>query len=1238
MTVVNKKIFFLISQYKYLLGIVIALTIFRFWLGRAVGFGILIDAYYDDALMIRYANMTEHFITQNLGYNDLLLKDMGFPLFLKFVQYSGLAYTDVLTLLWIFAAIAFVSFFVMLTGMKQQTLLLAVYSYVLFFPMAFTYAGVRLYRNAPLMPLYFIVITMMAILFVLYWGKIKARFRNLLLFNFFLGLLFTLVFYFKEDGIWLLLCLIAISILCFAKVILDKFDFKLKLKHFAVLVMPFIIFSAVTVAYKQINQNYFGVYLINNRTEGELGRFVKLIYKIKSDERDGKHWAPTDALLQAFAASETLNKSESLKDTILHTFWFEGDIVKNPIHGDFLTWVMHSALKDSGQCNSFFEQEEYLKKVNDELDKAFDNGILQKDDKFQIVSSMGGRNLKEIFDLRKIIGKIYRSFVIFAWDNEPFALEKKIYLEKGFEIDQEKMDLYRELNLQVSAITNTDVFELNPDYTTANVIVEFLLIVYSAVNSVLFILAFGGIILFLIKLFKKELSYSEVLVFTVTFSEFVLSFVLCLSIAWFVDFLFSSATISNEFGIHPLLTATFFPSAATFYGIGIPPFLAAFEICGSCLFYKIFVQSESTLPIMNFIERIFVKRWTIGAFFILIFTALEIHGSSISIYADILAHPELSDIILGKYRPIRSDEWIVFTPFAFSQYFTNFSFVSDIVRAELTNMFMTYGQAVWHPAIIFRPAQIGYLFFDAGSGLAFFWMSRLVILFLVSFEFARLILQVSKKLSVIYAIMIAFSPLAQWWWSVNSIAEILAAGQGVVICWKLYLENFESQKRFLFVAGFLFCSGVFIFGIYPAWQVTFGYVFLLCLIAISFNQKNALQSLWRDKIFWLAGSVIVLAPIIQAVYISRDMIELQMATEYPGRRFTLGGNLPINFLPFILFGYGLDILLPFKDITNSFLNNCEAATFFSMAPLGWLIFFYLRFYQKQKDLLMTLLFCLTIFFTVWEFIELPAFLAKFSFLSMTTSGRLQSALDFAQLLIVFRGLTLIKNFPNIFSRFFISVVITISSMMSIHNFIPECFGVKSGFVTFAFITLSIFLFLSPMNKKNFAVLAVLMLGIGATVNPINKGVDVIYKMPAGQKISEIVQQETSAGQKKSLWLVVNGGVGLNNFPIMFGAPTINSTNVYPVLERWKKIDTEGNNFKIYNRYAHIDVELQNNLSTEFVLKSPDNFSLQLNPADLKTLEVKYIFSRNGELEKFSTPQIKIQKIFEDAGSFVYEVN
>ena len=366
------------------------------------------------------------------------------------------------------------------------------------------------------------------------------------------------------------------------------------------------------------------------------------------------------------------------------------------------------------------------------------------------------------------------------------------------------------------------------------------------------------------------------------------------------------------------------------------------------------------------------------------------------------------------------------------------------------------------------------------------------------------------------------------------------------------------------------------------------------------------------------------------------MIELQMATEYPGRRFSLGGTLSLPFtIGLIMGGYGIDVILPFEEVLKA-TNNCEAASFFTMAPLGWLIFFYLHFKLKQKDLLLIFLFGITIFYMVWEFAGIPAWLAKISLLSTAPDNRVRSAIDFAMLIMLFRSLTLIKNFPAPFLRLILADVIAILPIIAIYNFLPEWFDIKKGFLVFIFTSLSIFLILTPMNKKNFVVLAILMLGIGATVNPINKGVDVIYKMPVGQKISEIVQQEVDAGQKKSLWISEGGSDALNDIPIMYGAPTINSVNFYPVFERWKKIDPEEMQKTIYNRYAHINLTLTNEM-TNFNLVGGDLFDLHLNVNDLPVLEVHYVFSRNSELENFSTPQIKIRKIFEDAGSFIYEV-
>lgn len=81
--------------------------------------------------------------------------------------------------------------------------------------------------------------------------------------------------------------------------------------------------------------------------------------------------------------------------------------------------------------------------------------------------------------------------------------------------------------------------------------------------------------------------------------------------------------------------------------------------------------------------------------------------------------------------------------------------------------------------------------------------------------------------------------------------------------------------------------------------------------------------------------IVTFAPIAHAVCSSWDMIEIMRATEYPGKRFDLGGSMSPIFQMF----YGAGSLLPICNTESSgATNNCEAATFFSMAPLGLIVF------------------------------------------------------------------------------------------------------------------------------------------------------------------------------------------------------------------------------------------------------------------------------------------------------------
>ena len=556
----NEKIFYFAAT---------ALFFIRIWLGRTAGVFIEIFQYYDDMLLVNYADFEGHFSGENLPTNLALLKDMGYPIFLHLVKISGLSYVDWLSVTWLVAAIMTVIFFKELTGNKNKKIWLLIFAYVLFQPVAFTYIGLRIYRNAILTQFYLVTLEMLAIIFLFYFREQLFHFKKIFLWSFALGIIFSWTYYLKEDGIWLLICLVAVIAICSMKIFFSTTNKQKKILSAIALILPLIIFASVTNYYKSVNEKYFGVSLINNRTEGELGKFCKLIYKIKSDERSTEIWAPTDAILQAFEVSETLRRNETLKEKILHTDWFNGDIVKNPIRGDFLTWVMTEELKNSGVSHNPVEQENFLRQVNLELETAFAEGILQKDDRIQLVSSMGGKTWLEIFDLKSLMFEIYYAH-IFCPDGSYGIISSQpeyVWYSYNSEVNQKKdlRDKFVAQVKKVSSTTNMNFFAKNENSETAATLIKILRKIYGVLNFILFVIGLAGIFLSL----KNFLREKEI--FTIGICSFLLSGVYSFAISWFADFLHQGLLIT--------------------YSCGIISMLIIFELAGGFLFYKFWFRN-----------------------------------------------------------------------------------------------------------------------------------------------------------------------------------------------------------------------------------------------------------------------------------------------------------------------------------------------------------------------------------------------------------------------------------------------------------------------------------------------------------------------------------------------------------------------------------------------------------------------------------------------------------------------
>ena len=530
--------------------LLVLLLIFRVWLGEKVGNQFYASQVYDDQLLIRYAYLPSHFFEPNI---DSLLKTMSYPLFLSFVKVSGLSYTFVLSCVWCCTALYFGSVFYRISD-KNKIIGWVSFAYILFFPTAFElWQGTRLYRNAIIAPF---VIMLFSYLLIITWKNIKSKISYLdIIISIIFGVLFSFTYYIKEDGLWILACLL-FAILVNTIIEIIKFVKNRRGKRFTMILLtiwiPIFVFIGITGIYKCVNNYYFGVSEVETRNGGNLGEFVSLIYKIESTDRNNVVWAPKDAVDKAWNASPTLQKMPDLYESITHTPWYSQDIEKHPIQGDFLTWVLRTALNDTGRWTNEREVDALFNKVNEEIKDAFDKGELQKDSRIQLLSSAGGKSIQEILNLNPLIVQEYIGAVqLNGYESGAGAVaevEPREIAEAGRNLTH------------ISYLTDYSKKEIS------GVVIGFINIVfmvYSIINTLLFISVMLGIILFLIILVNqiKEKSIGTVNVFLGLGCLIFLgiSFAYAFAIAWFSDFLFVA-------GIQPL--------TLNFYSIGLPAILS----------------------------------------------------------------------------------------------------------------------------------------------------------------------------------------------------------------------------------------------------------------------------------------------------------------------------------------------------------------------------------------------------------------------------------------------------------------------------------------------------------------------------------------------------------------------------------------------------------------------------------------------------------------------------------------
>ena len=635
------------------------------------------------------------------------------------------------------------------------------------------------------------------------------------------------------------------------------------------------------------------------------------------------------------------------------------------------------------------------------------------------------------------------------------------------------------------------------------------------------------------------------------------------------------------------------------------------------------------------VQFVYKRRYYAAALVCALGILLQLHGASINYWSNIYGasvYDEIPTNVFGTTRAVRGDDWAAFTSMAFSQEYNDYGYLTDRIGIHDKDVSIVYGQPVKSIAGLFRPELWGYILLGSVRGLSFFWIVRAVALFMVSWEFGRLITGNKRRLSMIYAAGVLLSPVVQWWYGTNGLIEMLVFGQLAVLLLEQFFHMPSVKKRILLCTGICYCGVCYALVFYPAWQIPFTYVFLFMVIWL-FAKYRKFPFSKVDIPIWIGNLAVFGGMCLFALINSRDAIETTIHTVYPGSRFSTGGGAWQQ-----IFCYWSNIFLPHNTDIPLATNVCEVAGFTDLAPFGIILAVLLLIQagrrKEKKDFLLLLLTGFVLAGLVWYTVGFPSWLCRIMLLFPVTSFRGLTAIQFAQWILLIRALSLkkegLKPVVAIPLAAFAAVLMYTASKSWIGAYVTGIMpAILIGYCLLAGI--GVFMKLSD-RAKNVAGIAwiVMMLFAGLLVNPVVRGADAVYE----NKLLNEVKAEVEA--KDELWAFDGVHTYMGTSLLTVGAKSLNAIQVYPDLSMWYEIDPDRKYEEVYNRYQHIRLNIVP-AGTSFRVLTPDSIEADLCPENLKQLGVEKIVTKQN-LEELNDQDVTFA-FYKEIGSYkIYQLN
>ena len=600
--------------------------------------------------------------------------------------------------------------------------------------------------------------------------------------------------------------------------------------------------------------------------------------------------------------------------------------------------------------------------------------------------------------------------------------------------------------------------------------------------------------------------------------------------------------------------------------------------------------------------NLFLKyRYLIALVVFVLLVLFKISGSSIGMYNEFFPQDGIERdayVLFGKSQGVRSDEYVVQTPYYFSQYYNHFGRTSYQMSLGGQDMIIGYNSPVLDISILAKPLVWGYVLFGPQYGLSWYWCLKVILFLLVMYELFMILTKGKKALAVLGSLLVTYAPTIQWFF-VPHISDVFLWGMTLVV---LGYYFFTAKKRLIkYVTSVLtpLAAIGFVLALYPPLQVPIGLMAIALLIFFLIRDKKEItfqkKEIWKIVLMFLFAFGVIL----YEFWLSKDAILLLYQTDYPGSRMEVGGY----YLLKDLFPDLANLFLPYKSLPYS--NACEVSDFYHLGPVCLLLFAFISQKLKKKDLAnyrvgvgLIAVLCVEMVFMLAGFPELLSKLTLFSFVN-----RMESVYGFTAVLFTIYFFYVLSLHDELLSK----KEKIISVLLFFFSYFLFITNEQKTFVPIFFYVLEILLFTSilffALWKKHYLAygltLSVILFACFA-INPITRGSEALTN-------HEIVREVAGLPKSKTSTFLTADNIVTSSLLLANGYKVLNAVNYYPDFDKWNLLDPEGNYKTYYNRYLHEVIDIVEE-ETSYSLITPDSISVHLNLLDIEKLPVDYVLT------------------------------